>query len=96
MCQGGFLQKDENQRWNLFKDLAEKIIQWEPILEKFRNTNLISSKGGIHSIESSITVEARIATLSRGLELLETKKPIPMNQVSLTQSQIRAVLIVKP
>ena len=26
MCQGGFLQKDENQGWDLFEDLAEKIL----------------------------------------------------------------------
>ena len=29
MCQGGFLQKDENQGWDLFEDLAEKTLQWE-------------------------------------------------------------------
>ena len=29
MYQGEFLKKDENQGWDLYEDLAEKIIQWE-------------------------------------------------------------------
>jgi len=54
MCQGAFMQKDENQEWELFEDLAENTIQWESFSEKPRNSNLISSKGGLHSIELSI------------------------------------------
>jgi len=38
MCQGGFLQKDENQGWDLFEDLAEKTLQWEPASKKPRNS----------------------------------------------------------
>jgi len=49
---------------------------------KFRNTNPISSKGGCHSIESSIDVKGRIANLARRLKLLETKESVPVNQVS--------------
>ena len=64
MCQRGFLQKDENEGWDLFENLAEKTIQWEPINENSKNSNSISSKEGIHSIESSITGEARIANLA--------------------------------
>jgi len=26
MCKGGFLQKDENQDWNLFEDLTKKTL----------------------------------------------------------------------
>ena len=40
MCQGGFLQKNENQGWDLFEDLTEKTLQWEPTSEKL----------GIHSL----------------------------------------------
>jgi len=54
MCQGGFLQKDENERLDLYENLVEKTIQWEPTSESSRNPNSISSKGGLHSIESSI------------------------------------------
>ena len=42
MCQESFLQNDENQWWELFEDLAEKTIQWEPTPKKSKNTNPIS------------------------------------------------------
>ena len=76
------MQEDENQGSDLFDDLAEKAIQWEPTSDKSRNNNPISSNGSIHSIESSIAVEARIANLSRRLELPEIREPISVNQVS--------------
>jgi len=38
MCQGEFLQKDENQDWDLFEDLVEKTLQWEPASKKPRNS----------------------------------------------------------
>jgi len=47
--------------------------------------NPISSKGGLHSIKSSIAVEAKIASRMRRLEALKTKEPAPVNQVSPSQ-----------
>ena len=85
MCQEGFLLNDKNEGWNLYENLAEKTIQWEPTNENSRNSNSISSKGGLHSIESFIAAEARIANLERRLEALETKEPVPVNQVSPNQ-----------
>ena len=84
MYQGGFLKKDENQGCKLFADLTEKIIQWESTLEKSRNTNPISSKGGLHSIESFIVAETKITSLMRRLEALKTKGSALVNQVSPT------------
>ena len=46
MCQGGFLQKDENQGC-LFEDLAKKTLQLEPTSKKPRNSQSITSKGGL-------------------------------------------------
>ena len=80
----GFLQKDENQGWELFEDLAEKTIQWESAPEKPRNSNPISSKGSFHSIESSIAAEAKIVSPMRRLEALK-KETTPVNQISPTQ-----------
>jgi len=78
----GVLKKDENQRRDLFEDLAGKNLQWEPPPENYENTNPISSKGGLHSIESFITTEAKISSLMRKMEALETKEPVLVNQVS--------------
>jgi len=88
MCQGGFLQKDENEGWDLYENLAEKTIQWELTNKNSRNSNSISSKGGFHSIESSITVEARIVNLARRVKVLEAKEPSLVNQVSPNQFSI--------
>ena len=82
MCQGGFLRKDENERWDLYEDLAEKTIQWELTNENSRNLSSITSKGGLHLIESYIAGKARIANLVRRLEVLETKELVLVNQVS--------------
>ena len=84
-CQGGFLQKDENEGQDFYENLAKKTIQWEPISETSRNSNSISSKGGLHSIESSIANEAKLANLARRLEALKTKEPSSVNQVSPNQ-----------
>jgi len=51
----------------------------KPTPEKSWNTNSISSKEGLHSIESSIVVEARNFSLIRRMEALETKEPVPVN-----------------
>ena len=76
------MQKDENQGWDLFEDLAEKILQWEPASEKPKNSLSIASRGGLLSLESSIAVEAKIATLMRRIEALETKEPASVNLIT--------------
>ena len=95
MCQGGFSQKDENEGWDLYENLTEKTIQWEPTSESTRNPNSISSKGGLHSIESSIANEAKLANLARRLKILKTKEPSPVNQVSPNQFSTPVVLTVR-
>jgi len=82
MCQGGFLQKDENQGWDLFENLAEKTLQWEPTSEKPRNSQSIASKGGLLSLESSIAAESKIATMMRRIEALEIKEPANVSQIN--------------
>jgi len=79
------LQKNENEGWDLYEILAEKTIQWEPTNENSMNSKSMSSKGGLHLIESSIAAEARITKLARRLKVLEAKKPVSVNQVSLNQ-----------
>jgi len=70
----------------IYEDLAEKTIKWEPTSDKSKNSNPISSKGGLHSIETSIEMKDKFASVMRRLKDLETKEPVPVNQVSSTQS----------
>ena len=81
---------------DLYENLAENTIQWEPTSESSRNSNSISSKGGLHSIESSIATEARIENLARRLKVLETKEPSPVNQVSPNQFSTPGCTTVRP
>jgi len=60
MCQGEFLKKDEDQGWDLFEALTEKIIQWETCSDK---TNPTTCRTGLHSIESFIAAEAKNFTI---------------------------------
>ena len=82
MCLGGFLQKDENQGWDLFENLAKKTLQGESASKKQRNSQSIASRGGLLSLESFIAAEAKIATLMRRIEALETKEPANVNQIN--------------
>ena len=68
MCQREVLKKDEDQGWDLYEALTEKTIQWESCPEK---SNPTTFRTGMHSIESSITVEASITQLIRRLKLLK-------------------------
>ena len=52
-------------------------------LEKTKQFTSIASKGGLLSLESSITAEAKIATVMRIIEALEIKKPANINQINL-------------
>ena len=66
MCQGDFLNKDDNQGWDLFEGLAKKIIQWQPCPEK---TNPTTFRTDMHSIDSSIAAEVKIIQLTRRLKV---------------------------
>jgi len=80
---GEILKKDENQGWDLYEVLPEKTIQWESCPER---TNPITSRTGMHSIESSIPAEANITKFMSRLELLEARERNSVNQVNLTQA----------
>ena len=86
MCQGGFLKKNEDKGWLLYEDLADKTIQWEPTLKKFRTNDPSSSKVGLHSIKANIATEAKLSVVMRRLKALETKELVLVNQVSPTPS----------
>ena len=73
MCQGKFMEKDEDQGWEFFEDLAEKTMLWESTREpKKSNDSSSSSSRGLHSIGNSVATDAKLATLTRRLEALET------------------------
>ena len=67
------MKKDENEGWEIYEDLAEKILQWEPTNKESRTANPISSKRGLHLIEDSIASEAKFANIMRRLEAIKLR-----------------------
>ncbi|XP_074324182.1 uncharacterized protein LOC141661103 [Apium graveolens] len=78
ICQGKFMEKDEDQGWEFFEELAEMTILWpstkEPNREpsKYNKTLGSFANKGLHLVGNSIETEAKLATLTRRLEALET------------------------
>jgi len=89
------LKADEHEGWEIYEDLAKKILQWESTPEESRTVNSISSKRGLHSIKTSITYEAKFDGITQRLEALETKDPILVNQVSPTRPPTAGCTTVK-
>ena len=74
MCQGKFMEKDEDQGWEFFEELAEKTMLWESTRDPSKSLESSSTSRGVHSIGNSIANDAKLATLTRRLEALETSK----------------------
>ena len=75
MCQGKFMEKDEEEGWTFFEEFAEKTMLWESTREPTREpekSNDSTHQKGLHNIGHSIATEAKLATLTRRLEALET------------------------
>jgi len=53
----------------------------QPLWEA-KESQFIASKGGLISLESFIAAKAKIATLMRRIEALETKEPANVNQIN--------------
>ena len=86
--------------WALYEDLADKTIQWQPNPKKVKLNNSFASKGGAYFIEDHIAHEAKLTSIMRKIESLETKfetlgtREHVVNPVS--QHSLQAVLIVSP
>ena len=88
------MQKDEDQGSDLFEDLAEKTLQWEPASEKPRNSQSITSRGWLLSLESSITAEVKVATLMRRIEALLAQRPFTLVLVMINSCHYSLLIIL--
>jgi len=65
MSQGRFLKADKHEGWEIYEDLAEKTLQWELTPEESRIAIPVSSKRGLHSIETYIAYEAKFNSIAQ-------------------------------
>ena len=86
MSHGDFMRMTDDAAWIFLEEMVEKTIQWEGFNEKPPTTNSTTTlRSGIHSIKNSITTEAKMTTLMRRTEVLESKgTPQQFDQVNQT------------
>ena len=73
------MYKEPNDAWQFLEDLAERNLQWETTREPERS---IPSRGGIHQVQTFLTVEAKITTLTCKIGSLELQRSSSVKQVS--------------
>ena len=72
MCQGKFMDKNVEEAWQYFEELAEKTMSWQSTRKPNQEPEKSNSSKGVHVVGNSIATEAKLATLTRRLEALET------------------------
>ena len=71
MSHGDFMSINEEDAWKFLEDMAEKTMQCEGFKDKpTPSAPVIPTRGGAHSLETSIAAEAKIAALTRKVEEL--------------------------
>uniref|UniRef100_A0A2N9I5J1 RNA-directed DNA polymerase n=1 Tax=Fagus sylvatica TaxID=28930 RepID=A0A2N9I5J1_FAGSY len=87
MCNGAFLNKDPNEAWQYFDQLAENAQSWDPsaLSENSSKTKpSTTSSGGRHHLREEDDLNARIASLARKVESMELRK---VNEITPVQKE---------
>ena len=74
MCNGEFLDKDSDDAWDYFDHLAENAQSWDDSDQSNKTKHNSVSHGGMHVIREDNDVNARLANLTRKVEVMELKK----------------------
>ena len=89
-CNGVFTQKTADQAWAYLEEVAENTLQWEPIREDPKRP-IVAERRGMHRVEPKFEAEAKLATLTKRLEVLEMnqtcQQTTPKTLESLKMSQ---------
>ena len=83
MCGGDFLSKNPNEAMDFLNYVAKTSKAWdEPNpRETDRHRPSVNQKGGIYSLTKDVEIKAKLSTLTRRMEELETRN----------QQEVRAV-----
>ncbi|XP_042991370.1 uncharacterized protein LOC122318232, partial [Carya illinoinensis] len=81
MCNGDFLNKDPDDAWDYFDQLAENAQSWDNTDRSDRSNKpklSAMSQEGIYVLKGTDDVNARIASLTRKVEAMELRKVNPV------------------
>uniref|UniRef100_A0A2N9H0L4 Reverse transcriptase/retrotransposon-derived protein RNase H-like domain-containing protein n=1 Tax=Fagus sylvatica TaxID=28930 RepID=A0A2N9H0L4_FAGSY len=87
MCNGAFLNKDPNEAWQYFDQLAENAQSWDPSApfeNSIKTKPSTTSSGGRHHLMEEDDLNARIASLARKVESMELRK---VNEITPVQKE---------
>jgi hypothetical protein len=87
MCNGAFLNKDPNEAWQYFDQLAENAQSWDPSAPSENSSKTkpsTTSGGGRHHLGEEDDLNARIASLARKVESMELRK---VNEITPVQKE---------
>uniref|UniRef100_A0A2N9IKQ4 RNA-directed DNA polymerase n=1 Tax=Fagus sylvatica TaxID=28930 RepID=A0A2N9IKQ4_FAGSY len=87
MCNGAFLNKDPNEAWQYFDQLAENAQSWDPSAPSENSSKTkpsTTSSGGRHHLREEDDLNARIASLARKVESMELRK---VNEITPVQKE---------
>jgi hypothetical protein len=87
MCNGAFLNKDPNEAWQYFDQLAENAQSWDPSAPSKNSSKTkpsTTSSGGRHHLREEDDLNARISSSARKVESMELRK---VNEIKLVQKE---------
>uniref|UniRef100_A0A2N9HUD7 Retrovirus-related Pol polyprotein from transposon TNT 1-94-like beta-barrel domain-containing protein n=1 Tax=Fagus sylvatica TaxID=28930 RepID=A0A2N9HUD7_FAGSY len=87
MCNGAFFNKDPNEAWQYFDQLAENAQSWDPSAPSENSSKTkpsTTSSGGRHHLREEDDLNARIASLARKVESMELRK---VNEITPVQKE---------
>jgi hypothetical protein len=82
-----FFNKDPNEAWQYFDQLAENAQSWDPSAPSENSSKTkpsTTSSGGRHHLREEDDLNARIASLARKVESMELRK---VNEITLVQRE---------
>ena len=90
MCNGEFLNKDPNEAWQYFDQLVENAQSWDTsvIYENSSYTNYSTTAGGSrYHLKEGYDMNARIASLARKVEAMESMELKMFNEIKFVQKE---------
>ena len=71
MCNGEFMNKEAEEAWDYFDELAKNAQSWDTSRPTNSKTSQQKEKWGIYVLSEEDNISARVASLTRKVEAME-------------------------